>query len=265
MVNSIDSAGVFGVHFAKGTPYRTMKTIKLMAVVSILASSALAQIPGFYVSAGGGLAEVKAGDFALTTSYGEKLKSKDAKNRVPVVCLDVGYQFNENWDLGLRFTKYSKAEINMDFPKFTGLVSIVPFPDYSRHVFYYDTVRLALVPSYTFAAGDQFRLRASAGAVCSQTRSHFEADYYIWYSGRPNEQRHDSYPTGKKTDWSYVASLGAEWVFTKYLSLGLTGTVSPYKISIPASQVGGYWPTQPSSSSVKVTTFETVISLIYRK
>jgi len=59
--------------------------------------------------------------------------------------------------------------------------------------------------------------------------------------------------------------LGAEWMFTKYLSLGLTGAYSPYEIKIPATRVAGFGATQPSTSSVKVDAFEAAVSLIYRK
>ncbi len=220
---------------------------------------------GLYVKAGAGFAQVTAGGFTKTTSYGETLKNKETKDLVAVATIEVGFQFNENWDLGLRFTDYSTAQIKMDHPKFTGLASIVPFPAYSRHVFHYDTTRVALVPSYTFAAGDRMRLRAGLGVACSQTRSHFEADYYIQYSGRPSEWRYEAYPEAKKTNWNFNASLGAEWIFTSHLSLELTVAYSPYNIQIPATQIAYSGPTRPSTSSVKIEAVEAAISFVFRK
>jgi len=242
-----------------------MKTLRLLAFASFLASSALAQTSGFYVNAGGGMATLKTGGFTQTTSYGEIIKNKDAKDSVAGARIEIGYQFDENWDLGVQFTDYATAEIQMEYPKYPGIFSIVPMPAYSRHVLLYDTIRFALVPSYTFAAGDRMRLRASAGVVGSRTRSHFEATYYIQYSGRPNETLSERYPEEKNTSLSYVASVSAEWIFTKHLSLALNGGYSPYKMDLPASRIAPFGPTQPSTGSLKVEAFEAFVTFIYRK
>jgi opacity protein-like surface antigen len=218
-----------------------------------------------YFTASAGYAKLKAGGFSQTTSYGENLKASDTSDGVAVGRLEFGYIFDENWSLGLGFTDYSTAEIQMDLPRYPGIVSLVPNPSYSRHVFLYDTARFTLIPSYTFASGDRFLLHAGAGVTYNRTRSHFEATYYAQYSGRPSLTFYDSYPEEVTTVWRYTLTLGVEWMMTKHMALALSGAYSPYKIDLSSTRVAGFGATQPSKSSVKVDAFEAAVSFVYRR
>ena len=67
-----------------------MKALRLLAVVSVLATSAFAQKPGFFVSAGGGLAKMDVGEFVVYNPYtstlgGEPLATTKTKATVSVV------------------------------------------------------------------------------------------------------------------------------------------------------------------------------------
>lgn len=218
-----------------------------------------------YFSASVGYAKVKIGGFSETTSYGEILKTSDTSDGVAVAHLELGYIFDENWSLGLGFTDYATAEVQMDLPHYPGIVSLLPNPSYSRHVFLYDTLRFTLIPSYTFASGDQFLLHAGAGVTYNRTRSHFEATYYAQYSGRPSSTFYESYPEETTTVWRYTLTLGVEWMMTKHMSLALSGAYSPYKIDVPSTRVAGFGATQPSKSSVQVDAFEATFSFVYRR
>jgi len=244
-----------------------MKTLKILAVISTLATSAFAQEPGFFVNVGGGLAQLKAGSFTQTTSYGEVLKTTKRTNAVGFVQIGFGYQFDENWDVVLSVADYTTAEVKVGFPVYPGIVSILPMPAYSQNSLKYNTTRFSLTPSYTYALNDRLRFLGSAGLTCSQTDSHFETTYYAWFSGRPNGTFLESLTKEKKTTWSYLISLGAEYSLTQNLSLGLSGSYAPFKIKVtPTSIVGfGSGSTQPSKNEVNVDSFEGTLSLVWRR
>ena len=220
-----------------------------------------------YFDVGAGYAKVKTGKFSQTTSYGETLKTSDTSDGVAVVHFELGWVFDENWSLGLGYTDYSTAEVKMGFPVYPGIMSILPMPSYSRNVLRYDTTRFALIPSYTYALNERLRLRGSAGVTCNQTNSHFETTYYAWFSGRPNGTFSESLMKEKKTSWSYLVSLGAEYSLTKNLSLDLSGAYAPFKIKVTPTNVVGFGSgaTQPSKNEVNVDSFEGTLSLVWRR
>ena len=75
-----------------------MNVLKLLAAISILASSAFAQNPGFFVGAGGGLARLNVSSFAVYNPLasiaghpeGEAVKAIDGRSNVSVARLTGG-------------------------------------------------------------------------------------------------------------------------------------------------------------------------------
>lgn len=219
------------------------------------------------MDAGVGVAQLNAGSFTQTTSYGEVLKTTDTRDAVGFAKIGFGYQFDENWAIVLSVADYATAEVKVSFPWYPGVLSILPMPSYSRNVLKYETTRFTLVPSYTYELSDKLRVRGGAGATCSRTDSHFETTYYAVFSGPPAGTFSESYAKERKTSWSYVVSLGAEYALTKNLSIGITGDYSPYKIKVtPTRVVGlGAGTTQPSKSTVNIDSFEAFLSINYRR
>jgi hypothetical protein len=76
-----------------------------------MTSCAYAQKPGFFVTAGGGLARMKAGSFTVfnptaDTPREERLETTSKKDSASVARLTVGYNFTENWALTLSYTNF---------------------------------------------------------------------------------------------------------------------------------------------------------------
>jgi opacity protein-like surface antigen len=244
-----------------------MKIPQVVAVIFTLASGVYAQEPGFFVNVGGGLARMEAGNFTQTTSYGEVLRTTKKGDAVGFVQIGFGYQIDENWDVVANFADYATAEVKVGFPSYPGVNSILPMPAYSRNVLRYDTIRFALIPSYTYALNDRLRLRGRAGVTCNQTDSHFETTYHAWFSGRPDGTFAESLMKERKRTWSYLVSLGAEYSLSQNLSLGLSGAYAPFKIKVtPTNVVGlGSGSTQPSKKEVNIDSFEGTLSLVWRR
>ncbi|MGC4071781.1 MAG: TonB-dependent receptor [Nibricoccus sp.] len=243
-----------------------MKTLKRLAAVSVLITSAFAQTPGFFISAGGGYAKVQAESFSLTTSYGEVLHSTSGDDSVTFANIELGWRFNTNWALGLGYADYGTAELNVSFPKYSGFVSVLPFPDYSRNVLIYESHQFELVPAYSHPIGERWTLHARAGATYRETTAHFETTYYQSLSGPPSGNVSQTFPEEKTTTWSYLVSVGVEFEVTPRFSIGLMGTYSPSKMKLPGEKIAGIgntWVT-PSKSEIDVDYFEVAISIGWR-
>jgi opacity protein-like surface antigen len=243
-----------------------MKTLKRLAAVSVLVTSAFAQAPGFYINAGGGYARVQADSFSVTTSYGEVLHSMGEDDSVTFASVEVGCRFNDNWAVGLGYSDYGTAEIQMSFPKYLGYASILPFPDYSRNILLYDSQQLELVPTYSHALGKRWILHARAGVTYRETKAHFETTYRTFLSGPPSGVVSETFPEEKTSTWSYLASVGVEFAVTPRFSIGVMGTYSPSKMKLPGEKIAGLgngWVT-PSTNEIDVDYFEAAITLGWR-
>lgn len=231
-----------------------------------LAAQKFFEYTGLYLTLGGGYARLKAGNFSQTTSYGEVLKATDTTDGVGFGRVELYYQFDENWELGLGATRYGSATVQLAFPKYPNITSLLPLPDYRRHVMKYRTMRYSLTPTYSIEAGDYLRLRVSAGVTCNKTDSHVEATYYAWFSGRPNGMFSENYATESMTSWSGLVACGIEYAPVQHISIALSAAYAPYNIKVPASRslIGlGY--TQPTRSSVRVDSLEAMLSVNFRR
>jgi hypothetical protein len=245
-----------------------MKVLKLLAAVSVLAAPAFAQEDrGLFVNVGGGYAKLGADDFSMVTGYGETLRTTDTGDSVGFLRGELGYRFNPNWDLMLGYSDYGEAEVHVSFPRYPGIVSIIPLPDYSRNVIKYETSRIALIPSYHHALGEKLSLHARAGVTHDETRAHFETTYHAYFSGRPDGIFSETFPEAKKKSWSYLLTIGAEYVFTPRLSVGITATYAPFKMKVPVEEIFGLGngSTRPSSETVDVDSIEGAIVLTWRQ
>lgn len=221
-----------------------MKPQNILAVVSILASSAFAQTPGFFVSAGGGQAWMDVGHFVVYnpdssvpgTPGLEALAAKGTKDTVSVVRLTVGYAFDKNWDLQLAYANYGTGEVDVALANYPGAVMFPggDQPIYTRNVFRYKPSAFTLMPSYTCAIGDNWRARAGAGVSYGVTTSHFETTVLPSPLTFPDYTR-ESYAGETDRRLGYVVSLGVDYLFTKNLSVGVTGSFSTFKTKVPSS------------------------------
>jgi hypothetical protein len=243
-----------------------MKTLNMLAICSALTLAMTCQAQELFVDVGGGLARLNASSFTQTTSYGETLKTTKRNSNVGFAHIGFGYRLDENWDVTISATKYATAKVDMSFPTYPGIFSILPMPAYSKNVLKYNTTRFALIPSYTLPLGDHFRLIGSAGVTASVTDSHFETTYYAWFSGRPNGTFSDNLPKEKYTSWNYAVSLAGEYAITKDLSIRLRGGYSPFKIQVTPTLIAGIGAgtTQPSTSKTNVECFETTLGISWR-
>jgi hypothetical protein len=247
-----------------------IKGIKIVAVFTVLASSMLAQTPGFFVSAGGGVARMNVSDFTVTnpayiTYYhyspprlqdSEALPAVDKTSTVGVVRLTIGYAFTEAWDLKLSYANYGSSEVRVKLPNFTYLVnpnftSLLPIvapdlPVFSSNILKYQTSSFSLIPSYTHTLG-KLRIKAGAGVNLTETSSHFETTAQMSHTVTianveklltllpANLTESYSSPKEKENALGYLVSLEADYLLTDQLSVGITGNYSTSKIKVPTS------------------------------
>lgn len=216
------------------------------------------------VTAGIGYAALRTGDFTQTTAYGETLVPTDTQDAVGFVHIELCYTLDDAWDIELGSMYYDTAEVNLSFPKYPGLIFILPPPAYSRNVLAYDMYRFSLMPSYTFAYGDRIRVRAGLGLTYNRTNSQSETTYYATYSGRPSGTFSQTSPKISHDSWSGTLALRAEWELGKHTALGFSCAYSPFDIGVPPSPITGFGTTQPSKSIVRVDTLETALTFIVR-
>ncbi|MFT3866868.1 MAG: hypothetical protein QM715_00085 [Nibricoccus sp.] len=221
---------------------------------------------GLYLNIGGGYARMTTSDFSFTTPYNEVLSTTKNTDGVPFGRLELCYQFDENWDLALGFTRYGTAEVQIAFPKYPNIVSILPLPDYKRHVMLYQTTRISLMPTYSIEAGDRMRFRFGAGVMCNKTKAHIESTYYAWFSGVPNRLVSDSHPAQSRTDWSGIVSIGADYEIFRHGALSFSLAYAPYRIGIPTSPFAlGQGMSRPSKNNVRVDALEAALALNFRR
>lgn len=221
---------------------------------------------GLYLNIGGGYARMTTSDFSLTTPYNEVLPTTKTTDGVFFGRLELCYQFDENWDLALGYTRYGRADVEIAFPKYPNIVSILPLPDYKRHVMRYQTTRISLMPTYSIEAGDRMRFRLGAGVMCNQTKSRIETTYYAWFSGRPSGLIAEEYPSTSRTDWSGIVSLGADYEIFKHGALSFSLAYAPYRINVPTSPAAlNQGVSRPSRSTVRVDAFEAALALNFRR
>ena len=245
-----------------------MKVLKPLAVVSVLAASAFAQQDhGLFVNVGGGYAKLSVDDLSMQTGYGETLHTRDGDDTVGFLRGELGYRFNDRWDLALGYSDYGTGEVHVSFPKYPGIVSVLPLPDYSRNVMKYETTRIALIPSYTHALTEKLSLRARAGVTYDETKAHFETTYYAVFSGPPPGTFSKTFPEAKDSTWNYLLSIGAEYAITPRLSLGLTVTYAPFTMKVPGEEIFGVGnpAARPSSENVDVDSIEGAIVFTWRQ
>ena len=249
-----------------------MNALKTLAVFSVLATSAVAQNSGLFVTAGGGLANVESGQYTQTTSYGEVLRTTDTSDRVGFAQVGLGYRFNEKWDALLSYTDYAEGEVALSFPVYPGIFTIqsIPgaLPRYSRNVLIYEATRFSFAPGYTVRLSESFTLRARAGVSWTKTDSHNETTYAAPLSGVPTSDRT---ATKSKDTWSYLASLGLEYALSKNWSIGVGATYSPFEIKVTPTRIEGVGSlapggaTQPSKNSIDADMIEAVLSVTWRR
>ncbi len=245
-----------------------MKVLKFLAVVSVLATSAFAQQdPGLFVTLGGGYAKLSVDDLSLQTNYGETLGTRDGDDTVGFLRAEIGYRFDSRWDLSLGYADYGQAELHMAFPKYPGIASILPLPEYSRNVMQYEVSRLTLIPSYTHSFGDKLSLRARVGITYDQTKSHFETTYYAYLSGPPSGTFSKTFPEVKKSTWSYLLSLGAEYAITAQLSVGVTIAYAPLDLKPASEEIFGVanGVARPDREKVDVSAVEGAVVFTWRQ
>jgi opacity protein-like surface antigen len=244
-----------------------MKALKILAVVSVLSSSASAQSSGLFINAGGGIAKFDADEFTQRTSYGEVLRASDTSDDVGFVQLGLGYRFDEKWDAVLSYADYDSAEIGISYPKYPNIASILPLPAYSRNVLKYETSRLSLAPAYTFALSGALKVRASAGMTWTKTDSHNETMYRAWFSGPPSAEFSDRTAPVSKKSWSWLASIGLEYAISEHFSVGLGVRYSPFKVEVAPTPIVGLGPilTQPSKGSTEIKAVEAMLSVTWRR
>jgi opacity protein-like surface antigen len=216
------------------------------------------------LTAGIGYAAVRTDDFTQTTSYGETLAPTDTQDEVGFVHIELCYALNDEWDIELGAMYYDTAEVNLSYPKYPGIVSILPLPSYSRNVLVYDMYRFSLMPSYTFASGDSIRIRAGLGLTYNRTNSQSETIYSATFSGRPSGTFSETSPKISHDSWSGTVALRAEWELGKHTALGFSCAYSPFEIGVPPIPMAGYGTAQPSKSIVRVDTLETALTFIVR-
>lgn len=241
-----------------------MKPIILLLLSAVLSSAAFAQNPRLFVTAGAGFARFDAGDFNLTTAYGEVLPTTDEKDAVSFIQAGVGCSLGDRWGVQLQYTDFRPAEVSLAFPVYPGWVSILPFPAYSRNVLRYDAWRVALLPSYTFPLGTRFSARIGAGVTRTHSTSRAETRYYAWFSGRPNGEYGDVTANVNKTSWSYATSLALEYKLSDHWSINVSGSYAPFKIAVVPINIGFRAGSTASKRSVKVSSLEAALSIVWR-
>lgn len=244
----------------------TVSDQRAIWIVAHQAAYTMLSHTGLYLTLGGGYARFNAQDFSQTTVYNEVLRPRKTVDTVGFLRAELFYQFNESWELALGASRYGTAEVQLGFPKYPNIVSILPLHDYKQHSLFYRTTRYSLVPTYNVDLGGRLRARVGLGVTCNRTKSHIEATYYAWFSGVPNRMISDVYPTESRTDWSGLVSLGGEYELFKHMTLGLSVAYALFNISVPTSpgalNVGR---NRPSRDKVRVDAVEAALSLNFRR
>jgi opacity protein-like surface antigen len=247
-----------------------MKTLKLLAVLSIFASSAFAQNPGFFVGAGGGLARLDVGTFTVynprasisVQPEGEHLDAIDRRSNVSVARLTVGYNFAENFALQLSYAAYGTGTVRVALPLYPGYEWAVGAgaPTYQRNELKYKPSALTLTPSYTYAVSEKSRVIVGAGVNYGMTSSHFEDTFIPGATISPANlvpQSH-SYAEEKDNSLGFILSLGVNRLITDNLSVELTGNYSTLKAKVPSSPWGSV-----SKSDVTINAFGAELALLW--
>jgi outer membrane protein W len=225
-----------------------MKALKILALFAVLASSAFAQKPGFFVTAGGGVALMETGNFSVynpnasvpDSPLGEELKVTTTRDNVSVVRLTAGYNFTDNWALQASYADYGTAEADVAFPQYPGMV----WPPgggpttYTRHVLKYKSSALTLMPTYTKAIGDTSRFIIGAGLCSSKITSHFETTTIsgaVVAPTTPKEPVTTSYADDTNNHLGCIVQFGFDILITKSLSAQISGNYSWMEANVPAS------------------------------
>jgi len=246
---------------------KSMKVLALLVVATVLTSPAFGQKSGFFVTAGAGVAQMKAGDFAVYNPLasvpgqplGEALPALDQTSRVSVVRLTFGYAFKENWDLRLSYTDYGTGDVQLAFPVYPGIFFAVAPDQYERHEMRYDATTFALLPVYTHPLGDNLKLRIGAGLNYSHTSAHIETAYS---SGailpRPPATAH-RHADATESSLGYTLLLGADYMISDQCSIGISADYGTMKTKVPATP----WANR-SKSSVRLTTLGAELAATWR-
>lgn len=242
-----------------------MKALKRLAAVSVLTASAFAQENnGLFVTAGGGYAKIDTDDFSFTTPYGETVRTTDTSDATTPAQLQIGWQFSRQWAVALGYTDIGSSEVSLGFPKYTGLVSILPFPDYSQNVLKIDSRRLSIAPVFTHALTEKLHLSASIGATYTTAQAHFESTYRLYFSGPPSRVVSERSPTEKHSSWNYLASVGFEYLLTSNIGIGVSATYAPIEIKLPQYQVATFGGGRFSSPEIEGRSLEAAVFLVWR-
>jgi outer membrane protein W len=248
-----------------------MKALKILAMFAVLASSAFAQKPGFFVTAGGGVVRMETGNFSVynpvasipDSPLGEQLQATNTRDKVSMVRLTTGYNFTENWALQASYADYGTAEVEVAFPQYPGMVwtaFVGGGPDiYTRHVLKYKPTALTLMPTYTKAIGDTSRFIFGAGLCSSTTTSHFETTVIPGGVLSPTIQKtpvSTSYAEETDHHLGYIVQLGFDYVIIKNFSVQVSGNYSWLEASVPSSP----WATR-SKDVVRVDAYAAELAL----
>jgi hypothetical protein len=230
-----------------------MKTPGILAVVLLLSSSALAQTPGFFVSAAGGEAWMDVGHFVVyngssnivgATPNLEALPAIKRTDRVSVSRLTVGCRFDENWGLQFSYADYGTGEVGVTLANDSGLIITPPSgpPIYTLNVLKYKPTAFTLGPSFTYSISNKWQVRAGAGASYSITKSHYVIAVRSSPLGPGGEE---SYPGQTDRYFGYFASLGVDYLLGRGFTVGVNGNFSSFKAKVPASP----WVVDPVQNS----------------
>lgn len=220
-----------------------MKTLKALVLVSVSTVSAFAQNSGFFINGSVGTAQMKTGDFAVFNPVasvsgeprGESLAALDKSSRVSVARLTLGYIINENWDVRFSYADYGTGDVQLAAPLYPGMVFINPPDKYTRHELKYASSAFALLPTFTHSLSDKLKLKIGAGLTYSQTSTHLEATVTS-YAVITNPSTTDrSYANVSDNNFSYLLSLGADYLLTDFFSICLYGNYTTFKTNIPPS------------------------------
>jgi outer membrane protein W len=254
----------------KGTPPKTMKALKILVLFAVLASSAFAQKPGFFVAAGGGVVRMEAGDFTVFnpqasipgSPQGELLAPTNTRDTVTFVRMTVGYNFTENWALQISYADYGSAEVQMAFPQYPNYTwpSGVVANTYTRHILKYKPTALTLLPTYTMAIGDTARIIYGAGLCRSKTSSHFEATWMEGASAMTASPIYVSqtYAEESESNLGVIVSLGFDFLITKHLSWQFGGNYTAFKVMVPSSPWSGR-----SEANIRVDSYAGEVTLAW--
>ncbi|MFT3781214.1 MAG: outer membrane beta-barrel protein [Nibricoccus sp.] len=216
-----------------------MKTLKVLAVLSIAASSLFAaQEPGFFVGAGVGKAQLKNATITkynpLASPSPEALPSRNNTNNVSVAAATVGYVFNSDWDLRLTYTGFGEAEINFPGPRYPGIFFATTPDEIVRDAVIYRTNMVTLLPVYTISVNDRFRVSGGVGVNYATVGWHSETTVHSFI---PNMYISNRSADKTEHNWTVAVQLGAEYYLLRQLSLGVTGNYSEAKAKLGSNNL----------------------------